>query len=94
MHLFENIEVIGYAAALFTSLYLLPQVIKILQTNSVKDISLISTIVLAIGLSLWIIYGTMKDAPSVIVGNSITLVFTIYILFRILFRQDLKKKVT
>jgi len=77
----ENfIEYLGYVAGFCTTIAFLPQVIKIWQTKSVKDISVLMYLIFVIGVSLWIIYGLIHNAWPIIISNCVTLLLTIVIL--------------
>ncbi len=62
------------------------QSVKIIKTKSVKGISLITYLIFAFGLCVWLIYGlSLKDMP-IIISNSIALVgalsvITLYIIY-------------
>ncbi len=73
-------EAIGLCAGAFTTFSNLPQLIKAVRTKSIKDLSLITYIVNTFGLALWITYGVMKQSPSMIGANTITLCFVAIIL--------------
>lgn len=51
-------EMVGYAGGFLIALALLPQLIKTWRTKSAKDLSLLWTLVLLIGLLLYGIYAT------------------------------------
>ncbi len=71
---------IGYIAAICTTVAYVPQAIKIIKTKDTKAISLSMYIVVTIGVLSWLIYGIfIKDAPLVI-ANFITFIFTLTIL--------------
>ena len=73
-------RIIGLTAATLTMFAFIPQIIKILKTNSVRDVSVTTLLQLAIGVTLWILYGWhLKDA-IIITANSITLVSLITLL--------------
>ena len=58
---------IGIAAGMLTSFAAIPQVIKILKTRHVRDISIWQPILLTIGVALWMIYGILiRDLPLII----------------------------
>jgi MtN3 and saliva related transmembrane protein len=67
-----TVEIIGFIAATLTTGSFVPQVIKIWQTRSVKDISLLMYVVLLTGSAMWTIYGFAQDSMPVIMANSIT----------------------
>jgi MtN3 and saliva related transmembrane protein len=64
---------IGSLAALFTSFGFVPQTVKMWRTRSVKDISPLTMGQLAIGVSLWTVYGVHLRDPIIIAANLITL---------------------
>lgn len=66
-------QLIGVMAAGLTSFAFFPQVIKMYRTKSAKDISFVTLIQLACGVSLWIIYGIYLKDYIIILANAITL---------------------
>jgi MtN3 and saliva related transmembrane protein len=76
----DAITVIGLIAALFTTISLLPQLIKVYKTKSTKDISTGMFALFGGGVLLWFIYGLLiKDLP-IIIANSLAFVQAIVIL--------------
>lgn len=67
----DLIEILGYAAALFTTAANIPQAYKIIKTRSTKDISTLTFTILFIGLVLWLLYGIYKNDLPIIIANSI-----------------------
>lgn len=65
-------EIIGSIGATLTTIALLPQVIKAWKTKKTEDISLLTTIILVIGVFLWIIYGFLIGESIVWLANIIT----------------------
>lgn len=63
------IELIGLTAAIITSIGFLPQLIKGYRTKKLEDISYFMPMVLAIGMTLWLIYGILINSIAVIVAN-------------------------
>lgn len=74
------ITVIGFVASSLTTISLLPQTIKTLASRSTKDISLPMYIIMNIGICVWIIYGSFLHELPIIIGNGITLAFSMPIL--------------
>ena len=64
-----TIELIGLTAAFITSIGFLPQIIKGYKTKKLDDISYYMPAVLAIGMTLWLIYGILIHSISVISAN-------------------------
>lgn len=75
----EAATMIGFIAAILTSLSMSPQVIKIYRTRQTADLSLPAFSSLATGLFLWFIYGVMIGALPVIVGNAVGLSLVMYV---------------
>lgn len=65
--------VIGTVAALLTSFGFLPQIIRMLRTRSVHDISPIMLLQFCLGLSLWLTYGIHLKDVIIIIANSTSL---------------------
>jgi MtN3 and saliva related transmembrane protein len=61
---------LGLLAAVLTSLSYIPQVRKALPRGSTHDLSVRTLIILAAGLSLWILYGILKGDWVVVIANS------------------------
>jgi MtN3 and saliva related transmembrane protein len=70
----NSIEIIGLCAGIFTSLSLLPQLIKIIRDKKAEDLSLFYLIVLFIGVALWIWYGILRKDLPIIATNGISLI--------------------
>ncbi len=73
-------SLIGYLAALLTTVSFLPQVLMVVLSKRTRDISRNMYIVLNLGVFLWLVYGFMKSDLPIILANSITLLFTLTIL--------------
>jgi MtN3 and saliva related transmembrane protein len=67
----QNIELIGFAAALLTTGSFFPQVWKIWTTKSTRDLSWVMVAMFTSGVGLWLIYGILMKSPSITVANSI-----------------------
>jgi MtN3 and saliva related transmembrane protein len=82
------VTIIGYVAALCTTVAFVPQVIKTWKSRSAKDLSLGMFSIFCAGVSLWLIYGIyVKDYP-VMVANGATLVLAITLLyFKLTFKE-------
>jgi MtN3 and saliva related transmembrane protein len=64
---------IGSLAALLTTFGFLPQIIKMIRTKSVKDISIITFLQFSLGVFLWAIYGIHIGDTIVVIANICTL---------------------
>jgi MtN3 and saliva related transmembrane protein len=77
----DTLNLLGLAAGTLTTVSFLPQVIKTWRSKSCRDISLVMFSVLALGVSLWIVYGFMMHAWPVLAANAATLVLVMIILY-------------
>ena len=70
----ENIiDIIGYFAAILTTLSFLPQAIKTIKTKDTSVISLIMYSIFTIGVLGWLIYGFIKNDIPIFIANLVTL---------------------
>lgn len=67
-------ELLGYAAAVCTTLSFVPQVVRVWTTRSAADLSLGMYSAFAAGVALWVAYGFAIRSFPVIAANSTTLV--------------------
>jgi MtN3 and saliva related transmembrane protein len=73
----QIITLIGLAAGTLTSLSMLPQLIKIIREKKAKEISLFAFIILVSGITLWIVYGYIKEDMPILVTNALALVINV-----------------
>jgi MtN3 and saliva related transmembrane protein len=69
----DGIEYLGLAASSLATLAFLPQVVKTWRTGSAHDFSLITLLLLEAGTAVWIVYGMLRNAPAIWLGNGVTL---------------------
>ena len=77
----DAITIIGLIAALFTTVSLLPQLIKVYKTKSTKDISTGMFTLFGVGVLLWFVYGVFVNDLPIIVANSLAFIQATVILF-------------
>jgi MtN3 and saliva related transmembrane protein len=77
----DYIEILGFAAAAFTTICNIPQALKIIRTKETKDISTMTYLALFIGLVIWVAYGILKNDLPIIVANSISATICGMVLF-------------
>jgi MtN3 and saliva related transmembrane protein len=63
-------EIIGYAAAVFGTALMLPQVFKTFKTRRVDDISMVMLVVYIINCGLWETYGLLIGSMPMILCNA------------------------
>jgi len=74
------IEAFVIFTGLLMSVGYLPQIIKIFRRKSVADISPITFLILAFGMSVWLVYGFYISDKPLIVTNTTALAFITTIL--------------
>jgi len=72
--------IIGYLAALGTTISFLPQAVKTIQTKNTSGISLPMYALFTLGTLFWLIYGVSIGSYQVSIANAITLIFASIIL--------------
>jgi MtN3 and saliva related transmembrane protein len=77
----DAITVVGLIAALFTTVSLFPQLIKIFKTKSTRDISTGMFMLFCGGVFLWFIYGVLVNDFPIIIANSLAFIQALVILF-------------
>jgi len=73
-------ELIGYLAALLTTLSFVPQAWHTFRTRDVRGISLGMYSVFTVGVALWLVYGVLLAAWPIVVANGVTLSLALTIL--------------
>jgi MtN3 and saliva related transmembrane protein len=66
-------SMVGFAAGVLTTIAFVPQVWKVWQSRSARDLSLPMYLIFTCGVALWLVYGLMAGALPVVVANAITL---------------------
>ena len=70
----DAITIIGLIAAAFTTISLLPQLIKVWKSKSTKDISSGMFTLYCGGVFLWFIYGVYLNNSPIIIANSLAFI--------------------
>jgi len=70
------IKLIGFVAAICTTVAFAPQLIKAWKTRSTKDISLAMFLVFFTGVALWLLYGVLIGDAPVAIANAVTLILS------------------
>jgi MtN3 and saliva related transmembrane protein len=65
-------ELIGSGAAILTMFGFVPQIVKILKTQSVADVSLVMLLQFCLGMFLWLLYGLHIQDNILIVANAVS----------------------
>jgi MtN3 and saliva related transmembrane protein len=76
----DFITIIGLTAAAFTTVALVPQLLKVWKTKSTKDISTGMFTLYCGGVFLWFVYGAYTGDLPIILANSLAFVQALAIL--------------
>jgi MtN3 and saliva related transmembrane protein len=68
-----NTVLLGLIAGAFTTFAGLPQILHVLRTRKMDDVSLVTLCMFAVGVGLWIVYGMYIASTPVIVWNVLSL---------------------
>ncbi|HKB55266.1 MAG TPA: SemiSWEET transporter [Ramlibacter sp.] len=71
---------VGYLAAVLTTVSFVPQVWHTFRTRDVSGISLGMYSVFTIGVALWLVYGLLLAAWPIVAANAVTLALAVAIL--------------
>ena len=66
-------EIVGYLAAFITTVCYLPQAIHVIRTKHLAGISLLAYSMLFVGVSLWALYGILKNDWPLMGANILSL---------------------
>lgn len=87
-----NIDLLGYVAAIFTTVSFMPQAVRVIKTRDTRSLSLAMYSILTIGVALWLVYGLLKQDGAMIVANTITFFLSLLILsikaYNVVTRKD------
>ncbi len=72
--------IIGTIAGILTSISMLPQLIKVVREKEVENLSWGMIVVLLSGVSLWVVYGVMKNELPIIVSNAFSVLVNLTLL--------------
>lgn len=75
-----GIEILGFTAAILTTVCWLPQALKTLRTRDTRSLSLVTQSTLALGVALWLVYGILVGNAPIILANGVTFVLVALIL--------------
>ncbi|WP_175622375.1 SemiSWEET transporter [Chryseobacterium schmidteae] len=72
-----NVQILGLIAGALTAIASMPQLIKVIKTKNVDDISWLMLVILISGLSLWVWYGFEQDELPIILSNAFAVLINI-----------------
>ena len=65
--------IIGFVAAILTTIAFVPQIVKVWRTRMTHDISLGMYSLFTLGVALWLVYGVLIESWPVVAANAATL---------------------
>ncbi len=74
------VTTLGLVAGTLTTAAFVPQVLKTWRSRSAHDVSLAMFLILAVGATLWTIYGRLIGSAPVLVANGVTLLLVLTML--------------
>lgn len=82
-----NVEILGLIAGALTSIASMPQLLKVIKTKNVEDLSWLMLVILICGLSLWVWYGVLQNELPIILSNAFAVLvnltlFICYLIYR------------
>ena len=77
----ELSEMIGYPAAILTTVAFVPQAWKSWRTRDLSGVSLPMYALFTLGVALWLAYGLLIASTPIVIGNGITLVLASVVLW-------------
>ena len=85
----ENItHLVEVTAGILTGTFMLPQLIKVINEKKVDEISILMLAVLLTGITLWIVYGVVRNDIPLIASNTFSLCVNLVLLYyRIKYRK-------
>ena len=72
-------NIVGSAAALLTTGSWLPQVVKTWRAGSARDFSWSYLAMFSTGVTLWLVYGLLREDPVIVAANGITVLLVLSI---------------
>jgi MtN3 and saliva related transmembrane protein len=84
------LEILGFIAAILTTMSFLPQALRIRRQRSAADVSLTMYLMMVTGQALWLIYGFVIGSPSLVAANVVGISLVTWVLamkFRDIRRQ-------
>jgi MtN3 and saliva related transmembrane protein len=89
----ETATLIGYLAALCSTVSFTPQAWKIIRTRDTSSISKGMYVVTVAGFSLWLAFGIMRGEWPITIANSVCLVLSAFILLMTILPREKKDRV-
>ena len=76
----SGLEILGFVAAILTTVCWLPQAFRTIRTRDTKSLSLVTQSTFTCGVGLWLVYGIVTNSAPIIFANAVTFVLVALIL--------------
>lgn len=70
---FDLHSLVGYGAAILTTVAFIPQTLKSWQTRDLSGVSLPMYSLFTVGMVMWLVYGAMLGSWPIIIANAVTI---------------------
>ena len=77
----DLVDYLGLIAGALVTCSLIPQLIRVFQLKSAREISTLFTTLLLLGVISWLVYGILLSLTPVIIWNAIGAVLTAILLY-------------
>ena len=74
-------ESLGFVAGALVTCSLIPQLIRVFKLRSAREISMLFTTLLLLGLILWLTYGVFFRLTPVILWNAVGAILVVFLLY-------------
>jgi len=74
-------ESLGFVAGALVTCSLIPQLIRVFRLRSAREISMLFTTLLLLGLILWLTYGVFFRLIPVILWNAVGIILAVVLLY-------------
>ena len=74
-------EYLGYIGGALTTFCYIPQIVRVFRLKSAKEISLLFTVLLLLGVVTWLFYGIFFSLAPLILFNAIGVVIILALLY-------------
>lgn len=76
----DLVKTIGFLAGTGTTVSFFPQMVRVVRTGSVSDLSIYMFLIHSTGVCLWVAYGVLTNDMIIVVFNCVTAFFNLIIL--------------
>ena len=77
----QPVELLGLVAGALVSCSMIPQLIRVFKLRSAREISILFTTLLWLGLVCWLVYGVLLRLTPVILWNAIGIILVSLLIF-------------